>query len=160
MGNSQITVRVPELVKELWKAMADREGRSLSNYLERLLLREQERIEKGAVTLDTLNIKLDNLLDCFSENKKRGTKNSEGKEKKLTAYDAWQPIGVCAKENWERWVQHLHACGLHLNHYMAEKHFEKLIEINNDGWDCDDVIEYVITAGHRKFYVPSEWVKK
>ncbi len=158
MMNSQITVRVPDSVKVLWKEMADREGRSMSNYLERLLLREKEIIENGSETLDTLGDKLNIIMDFLSGNKKRVVTNSEGK--KLTAYDAWQPIGICEEESWKKWIDHLHACGIHLNYYMAGKHFEKLVDIANQEWDCDDVIEYVITAGHRKFYVPSEWIRE
>lgn len=155
-----VSFRIDSSLRDMVNSWARDERRTLANFIEDMIHRECNRRNGEDITLDKIDRKLDSILDRFSENKKRGTKNSKGKEKKLTAYDAWEDCGVCTKENWERWINHLHACGIHLNHYMAEKHFEKLIEINNEEWDCDDVIEYVITAGHRKFYVPDEWVKK
>lgn len=161
MSNSQITVRVADGVKVLWKVMADQDGRSMSNYLERLLLREKERMEDGSVTLDTLNIKLDNLMDCFSENKKRGTKNSEGKEKKLTAFDVWEDLGVCKKESWDNLIKHFYAMGMGFNPEEAKKrYFNQLCKFDKEGWDCNLIIEYVIDHGNKKVFVPDEWIKQ
>lgn len=154
MANSQITVRVPDPVKVLWKELADREGRSMSNYLERLLLREKERIENGSITLDTLYVKLDKVLDCISENKKRA---SNGKERKESPHDAWEDCGVCTKESWDQWIDHLRKLGKPPNYYRAEKLFGTLCEIRQEDWDCDLLIAYLIGKGHATFYVPHEW---
>lgn len=157
---SNLQVRVSDGVRTLWKEMADQDGRSMSNYLERLLLREKDRMENGLVTLDTLNIKLDNILDCFSENKKRGVKNSETKEKKHATFDVWEDCGVCTKENWDKWIKHLRNLGKPPTSYLASLQFQGLCNIRKEKWDCDQLIEYIISKGHATFYIPKEWVEE
>lgn len=153
MANSQITVRVPDGVKELWKAMADRDGRSMTNYLERLLLREQDRFENGEVTLERLDKKLELILNSISESKK---KPSSAKKDK-TAYDAWELVDgeeICTRENWNKWITHLHKLGVHLTHYAGELHFDKLKDIWYADKDCDLIINHIIKQGHKTLYIP------
>lgn len=157
MNNSQITVRVSDPVKVLWKQMADKDGRSMSNYLERLLLREKDRMENGSETLDTLGDKINNLIEIISENKKRGTKNSEVKDKKLTAYDAWELVNgeeICTRENWNKWITHLHKLGMHLTPYAGGLQFNNLKDIWYEDKDCDLIINHIIKQGHKKLYIP------
>ena len=140
MSNSQITVRVPDSVKVLWKQMADKDGRSMSKYLERLLLREISNSEKLE------------LFDNFPENKKRQP------VKKKTAYDAWELVDgqeICTKENWDKWITHLHNLGIHLNHYAGVIQFNKLKDIWYADKDCDLIINYIIKQGHGKLYIPN-----
>lgn len=56
-----VTVRLSEETKMLWQMLADREERSIGNYLGWLLKREFNRLQDGT-SLDTLNTKVDQLL--------------------------------------------------------------------------------------------------
>ncbi len=140
MSNSQITVRVPDSVKVLWKQMADKDGRSMSKYLERLLLREISNSEDL----------FENKIENFSENKKRNPKK--------TAYDAWELVDgqeICTKDNWDNWITHLHNLGIHLNYYAGGIQFNKLKDIWYADKDCDLIINYIIKQGHGKLYIPN-----
>lgn len=52
-----ITIVVEESTKEIWKVLADREGRSMENYIEWLILREQETLNVDSITLERMDRK-------------------------------------------------------------------------------------------------------
>jgi hypothetical protein len=56
-----VTVRMAEETKALWQMLADREDRSMGNYLGWLLKREFNHVHDGT-SLETLNTKVDLLL--------------------------------------------------------------------------------------------------
>lgn len=154
------TIGIDDEVKVLWKELAEREGRSMAGYAEWFIKREHDTIHNGVVTLECIDKKMDKILSFFSENKKRSTKNDKPKEKKETAYDVWKDIGVCTKESWDQWIDHLHKLNVHPNAYEAKtRYFNELCRLGKEGWDCDQLIDYIIEHGHRKFYVPKEWIE-
>jgi hypothetical protein len=159
MASSQMTVRVSGDVKVLWKALADREGRSMTNYIERLLLREKERSEGREITLEDVYYSIESIkqqLDKSSENKKR----IERKENKLTAYDVWEDKGVCTEESWEKWIAHMRKMGVPLNHGQGELHFKEFCRYDSEGYNCDTLIEEITERYPWKFpYIPNDWRK-
>ena len=131
----------------------------MAGYTEWLIQREYDAIHNGSVTLEKIDKKLDTILNFISENKKRSTRNDKPKEKKETAYDAWEDVGVCTKESWDRWIDHLHKMNVHPNCYEAKiRYFNELCKFSKERWDCDHLIECIIERGHRKLYVPKEWI--
>ena len=156
MEKVMVAVRLPLSIKQTWQALAERQGRSMANYLERLLERENEQGDR--VTLDTLDGKLDCLIELHrKENKPKKSINGDGK-KKLTAYDMdFDREYSVRPESWKLWIDHLHRCDVHLNHYQASIHFDKFIELRKDEWDCNNLIEDLIKEGARKIYLPYEW---
>lgn len=154
------TIGIDAEVKRLWKALAEREGRSMAGYAEWMIQREHDAFKSGSVTLEKIDKKIDTLLNFISENKKTLSKKCEKKEPKETAQDAWEDNGVCTKENWDRWIDHLHKLNIHLNYYKAKKqYFNELCRISQERWDCDQLIDYIIERGHGKFYVPKAWLE-
>jgi hypothetical protein len=62
-GMAAVSVRIPPETKALWQSLADREGRSLTNYLVMLLKREAGMYSDS---LNRLDGKLDYLMKVMS----------------------------------------------------------------------------------------------
>ena len=160
MNKVIVSFRIDSSLKEMINNWAHEERRTVANFIEDMIHREHDRRNGEEITLEKLDKKLDKLLSFFSENKKRSTKNDKPKEKKETAYDAWEDVGVCTKESWYQWIDHLHKLNVHPNCYEAKmRYFNELCKFSKERWDCDHLIECIIERGHRKFYVPKEWIE-
>lgn len=156
MMKVSMTVRIDEDVKALLQELAERDGRSMAGYLEWIIQREYEVWQNGVVSLESIDKKLESILNLISESKKRSVKP---REKKETAVDAWEDVGVCTKESWIAWINHLRLSGKPINYYLAKKHFETLQLISEEDWNCDQLIKEIIEKGHASFYIPSDWKK-
>jgi hypothetical protein len=156
-----ISFRIDVGLRDLVGLWAKEERRTLANFMEDLIHREQERRDGKEITLEDVYRAINTIkqqCDKFSESKKR---NSTNKEEKLTAYDVWEDCGVCKKESWDNLIKHYHEIGLHLNYELAKKrHFNKLRKFREDKWDCEQIIEYIIEGGWKSVFVPNEWIKE
>lgn len=63
MAKIAVSVRMEEEIHDGFKRWADEDKRSLGNYLEALFMQEQERRRGQAVTLESIDDKLNKLLD-------------------------------------------------------------------------------------------------
>lgn len=78
--------------------------------------------------------------------------------KKLTAFDAWEDNGVCSKERWEQWVNHVRKVGAPLNHGSAVMHFQEFCRHDAEGYNCNTLIKEITERYPWKFpYIPNDW---
>lgn len=145
-----VTIRISEEIKEIWKRLANKENRSLANYLARLLIRE-EGYEKGnSVTLESLNNKLD-LIREDTKNIKRPSKQVSNENKENKGRDELQQVldlelpDTLSYEMWKDWVIYLREKRKNkLTVKLATEILERWQEADENGWDLDELVQLAI----------------
>jgi len=162
MKNVSMTLRVDESVKRIWKDLAEKEGRSLASYIERVILMMRDRellMESSAldVIADRL-VTISNRLEemTLQNSKKLSKKKSSESDKKLTAYDM-EFDDFLSEPYWRKWIDHLHRSEVHPNHYQGELQYKRFREIDDDGINCEALIDELIKRTAKSIYVPLEW---
>jgi len=162
MKNVSMTLRVDESVKRIWKDLAEKEGRSLASYIERVILMMRDRellMESSAldVIADRL-VTISNRLEemTLQNSKKLSKKKSFESDKKLTAYDM-EFDDFLSEPYWRKWIDHLHRSEVHPNHYQGELQYKRFREIDDDGINCEALIDELIKRTAKSIYVPLEW---
>lgn len=153
-----VAVRMDEETKAMWKRFAEREDRSLGNYLHRLLKREAERQDGVEVSLDSLRYE---MLDCFERLRNELPKQKPRKEKTdpsprdiVTDEDE-----VLTKESWLTWLEHVRLMsGYALNYAAAMQHYKEFCRLDGDGYDCDMLVKEITDRYTWKFpIIPNDW---
>lgn len=162
MAMVSVTIRMDEEAKVMWRELADKEGRSLGGYLERVLtwMKDRELLMEASaldVIADRL-VMISNRLEemTLQNNKKMSKKKSSESVKKLSAYDM-EFDDFLSESYWRKWIDHLHQSEVHLNHYQGKMQYERLREIDASGLDCEMLIDELIKNTAKSIYVPFEW---
>jgi len=162
MGMVSVTIRMDEEAKVMWRELADKEGRSLGGYLERVLtwmkdrelLMESSALDVIADRLVTISNRLEEMT--LQNSKKLSKKKSSESDKKLTAYDM-EFDDFLSEPYWRKWIDHLHQSEVHTNHYQGELQYKRFREIDDDGINCEALIDELIKRTAKSIYVPLEW---
>lgn len=159
-----VTIRVDEESKMLWRELADKEGRSLGGYLERVLtwMKDRELLMEASaldVIADRLVVISNRLEEITLHNKKSSKKKPFDTEKKLTAYDM-EFDDFLLEDSWRKWIDHLHKSGVHLNHYQGKGQYERFRELDDTGINCNTLIKELIKRTAKSIYVPIEWQRE
>ena len=156
-----VTIRVDEESKMLWRELADKEGRSLGGYLERVLtwMKDRELLMEASaldVIADRLVVISNRLEEITLHNKKMVKKKSQDGVKKLTAYDM-EFDEFFSEPYWRKWIDHLHQSEVHLTHYQGKLQYERFREFDDTGINCESLIIELIKRTAKSIYVPNEW---
>jgi len=152
-GSTTATVRLPVRTKEMWKRMADADGRTMGNYLERLL----DRVDSNeSVTMADLMEKMDVLKNLLKPKKTQRVKKPI---ESLYDMDITNDAGdeLLSRESWVQWVDHLKSSGKPPNSYILGKHLKSIEELYNQDWDCSAIIKRIIANGHVSIYLPDKF---
>jgi hypothetical protein len=163
MNKSIVSFRMDDCIRDAVKSWAASEQRTLSNFMEALLYKEFDRRSGKNVTMDSVDskidcvgAKIDHLIALHNQAKYKQKTKRDGDERKLTAYDMEYEDFLC-EEYWRRWVDHLHKCDVHLNHYQGQQHYARFREIDEEGFNCEALIDELIKRTAKTIYVPFEW---
>jgi hypothetical protein len=150
------SVKMAAATKEAWRRLAEAEGRSMGNYLERLLNREAMEHE---VTLYDVMGRLE-VIHALLVVKGGKVSKPEAKDHGPSPYDI-DTGEIVTKETWHSWLNHLRGMGTRLNHYSAMKHFEQLRELYDrpEQWNCDELVKELIKQAARSIYLPYSFKK-
>lgn len=164
MGKSVVAVRIDDEVKEQWRQLAIKHGRSFGGYIEQVirlmndreLLNDVSALDVIADRLVTISNRLEEIV--LQGNKKKVKVPRLGDERKLTAYDMEYEDFLC-EEYWRMWVDHLHKSEVHLNHYQGQRQYARFKEIDEEGFNCESLIEELIKRTAKTIYIPFEWIQ-
>lgn len=155
MEKATISFRIDECLRDAVRGWARDEQRTTSNFMESLLYREKARRDGSTVTLDSLDEKLDRLLASQVKPKPAAKRGGDG-TKKLSAYDM-EFDDFLSEHYWRKWIDHLHQSEVHINHYQGKMQYERFREIDDDGINCEALIDELIKRTAKSIYVPLEW---
>jgi hypothetical protein len=151
------TVRMSVKAKEAWHRLAEAEGRSMGNYLERLLDRAVSRDE---LTLPDILYQMLDKFDDLEGEVRRAVLKKKASKSEPSPFDI-DTGEVVTQETWHSWLNHLRGMGMRLNHYAAMKHFEQLKEFYDcpEQWNCDELVKDLIKLAARSIYLPNSFKK-
>jgi hypothetical protein len=158
MKNVSMTLRVDESVKRIWKDLAEKEGRSLASYIERVILMMRDRellMESSAldVIADRLVTISNRLEEMTLQNSKKFVKANESKRERDRERDRElldQVISLDLPESltleaWKTWVIYLRAKKNNkLDVATAKKILERWQLAEDNGYDLDELVEIAI----------------
>ena len=162
MKNVSMTLRIDDEVKEAWKELAAKEGRSLAGYLERVVLTMRDRellmdVSALDVIADRLVVISNRLEEMVLQSSKKIVKRKSSEvDRKLTAYDM-EFDDFLSEPYWRKWIDHLHKSDVHLNHYMAKGQYERFRELDDTGINCESLVIELIKRTAKSIYIPNEW---
>lgn len=162
MKNVSMTLRIDEAVKRIWKDLAEREGRSLASYIERVILMMRDRellMESSAldVIADRLVTISNRLEEMTLQNSKKVVKANESKRERDRERDRElmdQVISLdlpksLTPEAWKNWVIFLRVKrGNKLDVATAQKILERWQLAEDNGYDLDELVELAIQRNH------------
>lgn len=152
MKEVAVNIRMTEDVKALWKAMAQRENRSMSSYIELLLTNERDRIKNEQFTVKDVLDLLNQVLQKINTPKKAKVKDDLSPIHDVELPEGFDP------ELWEAWVIHKRKMGIPMKHYQAQKEAQLLAKYEEDeGWDIELLIKELIHSCARSIYIPTQW---
>lgn len=161
MAGLTTTVKLSEEAKGLWKSLSETEGRSMAGYLERILIRERDRgLMTDASALDVIADRLmviSNRLEELSMYEKRKVKKSSEPKKSPLDVDL---KGVVTEESWKNWIAHLRLSNFYPTEHQANNMINLLVVHDDDGWDCNDLLEYLSEHNAKSIYIPFEWQRE
>jgi hypothetical protein len=175
------SVKMAVATKEAWRRLAEVEGRSMGNYLERLLNRESMEHE---VTLYDVMGRLEVIHALLVVN---GTKTarrkaktpateSEGEETKpkppkkgfnaynlyslFEAYEREKGEMVISKDHWMDWVDNCNESENPINNFFrGKKDIGKIIGFHEEGYNCESLIEDLILLNAFGIFMPNDFKK-
>lgn len=162
MKNVSMTLRIDEAVKRIWKDLAEREGRSLASYIERVILMMRDRellMESSAldVIADRLVTISNRLEEMTLQNSKKVVKANESKRERDRERDRELMDNVISldlpesltPEAWKNWVIFLRVKrGNKLDVATAQKILERWQLAEDNGYDLDELVELAIQRNH------------
>jgi hypothetical protein len=159
MSNAIVSFRMEEALGIALRAWAKAENRTLSNFMTNLINREMQRRDGKVVSLESLDIHLDQIEESIEQLKVQKKKRKvEDEGPSVFEMDFESHPEVVSEEAWKAWIVHLRKLGTRVDFYLACNHFNLLVELYEEGnWDCDKLIEHLIKHNARSIYLPSEW---
>lgn len=160
-----IALRVEKRIGDLIRSWAKAENRTIANFMTNLVNREFSLRHGKAISLESLDAKLDAKLDRL-EQKIDQLKSQKQKRKddepSVFEMDFENNPDVVSEESWRAWIAHLYKLkSVKVNHYFVSNQFKQLVQLyNEEDWDCDALIEYLIEHNQKSIFVPTEWKRK
>lgn len=163
-----ISLRVEKEIGDLIRGWAKAENRTIANFMTNLVNREFSLREGQVVSLESLSLRVDQIKDQIDRIEYIVTQLKSQRQKKnvnepsIYDMDFENNPDVVSEESWKAWITHLRKLGgIRLNHYFASNQFNQLVQLYNDeDWDCDALIEYLIQHNQKSIFVPNEWKRK
>lgn len=155
-----IALRVEKHIGDLIRNWAKAENRTIANFMTNLVNREFNLRDGKVVSLELLKVQLDRVEQKVDQLKSQKQKKNTN-EPSVFEMDFENNPDVVSEESWNAWIVHLRKLGTRVTHYSATNQFNQLVELyEEEDWDCDALIEYLIRHNSRSIYVPTEWKRK
>lgn len=161
MKEVAVNIRMSEDTKALWKELAKQENRSMSGYIEWLLIGERDRLQSESFTFKDVMGRLDRVLKKLDAPKKPKVDKGPSPIYDVILHESLN------RELWEAWVTHKRRMGMSVKHYDAQleaDHLSRLAEGDGEldgevGWvfDIKKLLNELISTGKRSIYIPSHW---
>lgn len=157
-SSTTMTIRLSVESKELWKRLAERDHRTVGNYMECLL----KRIEKKDFCLADVMDQLDVIKTMLKPKEKKETVSKKDRFEELYMMDITSSDGceIMERGSWMEWIDHLRKMGVRCNEYVLEKHSNMFKDHYTDGWNIDYLVEDLIKRGAKSIYIHSDLHKK
>lgn len=165
-----ISFKVDQELRDAIRKFAENENRAVSNFIESILLREKARLEGYTVTLESLDDKLDRLLDeqkeimettkVVAKKKTNADKNKEKNQKELQKIFELELPESLSLEVWEQWVIYQRRKGNYLTVDLAKGLLERWGEDSNEyDLDLDTLANKAMQSGWKDIVIDKN-VKK
>ena len=153
-NSTTMTVRLSVESKEMWKRLADRDHRTVANYLDCLL----KRIEQKDFCLADVMDQLDVIKDMLKPKEKKATVSKKDRFEELYLMDITGSDGceIMERGSWMEWIDHLRKMGVRVNEYALEKHANLFKDHYVDGWNIDYLVADLIKRGAKSIYIHSD----
>lgn len=162
MGMVSVTIRMDEEAKGMWRELADKEGRSLGGYLERVLtwMKDRELLMEASaldVIADRLVTISNRLEEMTLQNSKKVVKANDSKRERDRERDRELMDNVISldlpesltPEVWKNWVIFLRVKRNNkLDVATAQKILERWQLAEDNGYDLDELVELAIQRNH------------
>lgn len=157
-GNAvSVTIRVDEESKMLWRELADKEGRSLGGYLERVLnwMKDRELLMEASaldVIADRLVVISNRLEEITLQNSKKITKVKESRNERdrevLEQVLALDIPNSLSRDVWKNWVIRLRKRNNKLDVVTAQAILARWEKAEDNGYDLDELVELAIQRNY------------
>jgi predicted DNA-binding protein len=152
-NSTTMTVRLSVESKEMWKRLAERDHRTVANYLDFLL----KRIEQKDFCLADVMDQLDVIKTMLKPKEKKETKKKDRFDElymmDITGNDG---LEIMERGSWMEWIDHLRKMGVRVNEYALEKHANLFKEHYADGWNIDYLVADLIKRGAKSIYIHAD----
>jgi len=152
-----VTIRVDEESKMLWRELADKEGRSLGGYLERVLtwMKDRELLMEASaldVIADRLVVISNRLEEITLQNSKKITKVKESRNERdrevLEQVLALDIPNSLSRDVWKNWVIRLRKRNNKLDVVTAQAILARWEKAEDNGYDLDELVELAIQRNY------------
>ncbi len=154
MGKVVVSIRIDSDSKELWRRLAEKEGRSLGGYLDRVIaLMEARDLLNDASTMDVIADRLvtisNRLEEMILQGSKKMVKVKESKVQRgqeiLEQVLALELPSSLTPAVWQKWVIRLRVKrNNHLDVATATAMLERWELAQENGYDLDELVELAI----------------
>jgi predicted transcriptional regulator len=155
-NSTTMTVRLSVAAKEAWKRLADRDNRSVGNYLEQLLARVEQR---DSFDLADVMDQLEVIKTMLRAKAKTVTPRKDKWEALYNmSLDAADGGEIMTRESWKDWIDHLRKMKVYpIEEYPLKKHLELFEGYYNDmDFNIDYLVSDLIKRGAKSVYIHSE----
>ena len=160
MGKSIVSVRIDDEVKEQWRALADKHGRSFGGYIEQVIrLMSDRELLNDVSALDVIADRLVTISNRLEEITLHNKRSAKVKTEKKSLLDIELFDGL-PYEAWERWVTHRRSTmSAPMAYGEAVAIVEKLKGFDSEGINVEALIDNAISELWRQIYLPREAAK-
>ena len=157
MTGATIALKIDERMRDNLKLWAKLEGRSMSSYVEVLLLREEERRSGKAVTLETLREDVSDVREALRDldeevmamRLRKASVRAVKRSDDLSAVLALPLPETLPSDVWGEWVMYSCKKGNRLSVEVAEKLLARWAMAESVGRDLGDLVEVAMQRGYR-----------
>jgi predicted transcriptional regulator len=154
-NSTTMTVRLSVAAKEAWKRLADRDNRSVGNYLEQLLARVEQRN-----SFDLADV-MDQMEVIKTMLRAKAKTVAPRKDKWESLYnmplDAADGGEIMTRESWKDWIDHLKEMRAYpISEYTLKKNLELFEGHYNGDFNIDHLVSDLIKRNSRSVYIHSE----
>lgn len=163
MGDSVISFRIDDGLKAKVKGWASEEHRTLANFMEVLLRREEVIREGEGVTLERIEGKLDRLLWGLDRERDRLLAKEERKkdQSKRTNLFELELFDGLDRASWHRWLKYrIEHLKMPLRYETALLTLDRLKNLDQEGYDVGALIDHSISCGWLNINVPYEAIRE
>lgn len=158
MGKLVMSLRIEREIKDILQGLADKEGRSLSSYLEQIilmmrdreLLKEKNALDVCADWFSMLANKMDVLiLQTAGKKVKEKSGDTQRQKEQLERVLQLELPESLPAEVWKRWVIHLRTRkGNRLDVERATAILERWARADANGYDLEDLVEVAMQRNY------------
>lgn len=154
MSRSIVSFRMEDNLRDALRAWAQEENRTISNFMESLLLREGERRDGKEVTLDSFRgeilDRLDRMLAGMQKQKQSRKTAIEREQAVLEEVLALEMPSTLSPESWQQWI--LYQRKKYSNKpdvATANAILDRWQEAANNGHNLDNLVAIAIQRGNK-----------